>query len=111
MILGVLILALSDMNVASKLDAFFVNLGFSIAKKTDTQVILAAILAYRVTKDVNNIIWKFEKLWLKTYGVQINNICWGESLNLLTVGMNDGKINALKVNAENKYSSYEDVNL
>ena len=105
----IMFVALSDMNVVSKVDAFFSNLKFPWSKDKDVQAIIGAVLAFRVSKAEDNSNWKFERIWAKTYGVQTSVLAWSTQLGLLTVGMDNGKVNSIRVTAESQYKKNEDV--
>ncbi len=106
--LGILFVALSDMDVVSRVDAYFTNLKLPWDKKNDVQTIVGAVLAYRVTPGRDSD-WKFDRLWVKTYGFQTNILTWCPSLNLLAVGMDDGFVHGICVTPETGFKSHADV--
>ena len=103
--IGMLFLALSDMNISSRMDAFFTNIKLPWDKDSG-QIIVGAVLGYKVTKGAT---WKFERLWVQPYFLQTNILAWCGPLNLLTVGMDDGFVHGLKVTAASSYTSHEEV--
>ena len=44
---------------------------FPWEKKTDSHVTVGAIVAYRLNIDKKNEHWEFERLWTKSYPVQV----------------------------------------
>lgn len=102
-------IALSDMKITSRIDAYFTNLKLPWEKPTATHVTVGALVAYKVSKEAETGTWKFDRVWVKSYPVQTNILCWDNSLNMLAVGMDDGNIYYLKIAPEYRYMQYEDV--
>lgn len=57
------------MKITSRLDAYLTNITLSWGKYSGTHVTIGALLAYRVSKDADTGIWKFDRLWVKSYPV------------------------------------------
>lgn len=57
------------MNITSRVDAYLTNVNFPWEKKTDTHVTVGALMLYRFK--VENNVHSFEKLWVKSYPVQV----------------------------------------
>ena len=101
----IIFVALSDMNIASRIDAYITNTNFPWEKKTESHVTVGAIICFKV-KDVKGNT-SYEKLWLITYPVQIGCMAWDESTNTLNLGFDDGKIICYKVSSEFEYRQYD----
>ena len=109
-LLGILFIALSDMKITSRIDAYLTNATFPWEKSAGTHVTVGALLVYRVSRQADFYSdWKFDRLWVKSFPVQTNVMCWEGSLKLLAIGMDDGKIHCLRIAPENKYLQYEEV--
>ena len=106
---GVLFVALSDMNLTSRIDAYISNLSFPWSKKKETQVTVGALLVYKVEKTPEATNWVFTRLWVKSYAVQTNILSWAAELKLLTVGMDEGQIHCIRVLPESGFVQHEDV--
>jgi len=104
-----LFLALSDMSMISRVDAYFTNLKFPWDKKPEIQTVVGAVIGYKVKKNQENQLapWEFERMWVKPYGKQTSVLAWNQGLGLLAVGMDDGFVHGLKVTSENGYKLSE----
>ena len=103
-------MAMSDMDLLSRVDAYFTNIKLPWEKKqSELSAIIGAVVGYKATKDPATSEWKFERLWVKVYGIQTNVLAWCESLNLLVIGMDDGKVYGAKMTSESGYTSHDDV--
>lgn len=106
---GILFIALSDMRITSRIDAYLTNATFPWEKESGTHVTVGALLVYRVTRAANYTgDWKFDRLWVKSFPVQTNVLCWDSSLKMLAVGMDDGSIHCLRISTDHKYMQYEE---
>ena len=65
----ILILAIADMNITSRVDAYLTNVNFPWEKKTDAHVTVGALMLYKFKTEGDS--HTFEKLWLKSYPVQV----------------------------------------
>lgn len=96
-----MIVAMSDMNITSRLDAYLTNVSLIINKilqfsfpwekkgeQTDNYVGVGAISVYRVTKDKDDQ-WRFDRMWTKTFPSQVNS--------LLNLGLLSQQINPLQI--------------
>ena len=107
--IGIMFIALSDMNLTSRIDAYISNISFPWSKKKEAQVTVGALIVYKVEKDAASGPWKFTRLWVKSYSVQTNIIYWAAELKLLSVGMDEGDIHCLRVAPDTGYVQHEDV--
>ena len=57
------------MNITSRVDAYLTNVNFPWEKKTETHVTVGALMLYRFK--VENNSHSFEKLWVKSFPVQV----------------------------------------
>ena len=97
------------MKITSRIDAYLTNATFPWEKQGGTHVTVGALLVYKITRTGDYYgEWKFDRLWVKSFPVQTNSLCWEPSLKLLAVGMDDGKIHCLRISPEHKYTQYEE---
>lgn len=97
------------MKIASRIDAYITNVTFPWEKQSgSTHVTVGALLVYRYTPKEGTKDYKFDRLWVKSYPVQTNVLCWNPAMKMLAIGMDDGKIHCLKVSTEHKYMQYEE---
>lgn len=105
---GLMFVALSDMSIVSRVDAYFNNLKLLWKKDKESEAIVGAVVAYRVGKEADESV-KFERLWAKTYGFQTNVLAWSGPFHLLAIGMDDGKVHGIRSTPEAGYKTFEDV--
>lgn len=106
---GIVFIGLSDMKITSRIDAYLTNATFPWEKESGTHVTVGALLVYRVTRPADyNGEWKFDRLWVKSFPVQTNVLCWNSSLKMLAIGMDDGSIHCLRISTDHKYMQYEE---
>jgi WD40 repeat protein len=105
---GICYLACSDMNIASRMDAYITNVNFPWEKKTDAHISVGAVFAYKVTNDSNNAFY-FEKLWAKSFPKQTGVLSWEPESYTLAVGLDDGKIFFYKVNSESNFLQFDEL--
>jgi hypothetical protein len=101
--------ACSDMNIASRIDAYITNVNFPWEKKTDSNITVGAVFAFKTKEDpVTNEI-SFEKLWAKSFPTQTGVIYWDSESNTLAVGLDDGRIFFYKTSPESNYMHYDQI--
>jgi hypothetical protein len=105
---GICYLACSDMNIASRMDAYITNVNFPWEKKTDAHISVGAVFAYKVTNDSNNAFY-FEKLWAKSFPKQTGVLSWEPESYTLAVGLDDGKIFFYKVNSDSNFLQFDEL--
>ena len=66
-----MLLACSDMNIASRLDAYVTNFNLPWEKKTDAHISVGAVFAFKVTYNSDGN-YHFDKLWAKSFPTQVN---------------------------------------
>lgn len=103
----IIILAVSDMNITSRVDAYLTNVNFPWEKKTETHVTVGALMLYRFKVDNNS--HTFEKLWVKSFPVQTSCLYWEGEKNFLAVGLDNGKIKIYKIAPEMNFMQYDEV--
>ena len=105
-----LFIAISDMNIASRIDAYITNISFPWEKDTGAHVTVGALVVYSVDKNPKEEIeWQFERKWAKSYPYQTNILFWELNTKLLCIGMDDGNIHILRLPLEYKFMQYEEV--
>eukprot|EP00826_Nyctotherus_ovalis_P036085 TRINITY_DN3170_c0_g1_i3.p1 TRINITY_DN3170_c0_g1~~TRINITY_DN3170_c0_g1_i3.p1 ORF type:complete len:192 (-),score=12.35 TRINITY_DN3170_c0_g1_i3:227-802(-) len=97
------------MKITSRIDAYLTNATFPWEKESGTHVTVGALLVYRITRAADySGEWKFDRLWVKSFPVQTNVLCWNLSLKMLAIGMDDGSIHCLRISTDHKYMQYEE---
>lgn len=105
---NIIFMANSDMNIASRVDAYITNVNLPWEKKTDAHISVGAAFAYKVIIDSNNE-YSFDKLWAKSYPVQTGIINWDSESSTLSVGLDNGKIYFYKVSPDSNFMQYEEL--
>ena len=67
---NLMFLACSDMNIASRLDAYVTNFNLPWEKKTDAHISVGALFAFKVTYSSDGS-YHFDKLWAKSFPTQV----------------------------------------
>ena len=106
---NVLLIACSDMNITSRVDAYITNVNLPWEKKTDAHISVGAVFAYKVSTDSSGSISVVDKLWAKSYPVQTGVVSYESDSNTLIVGLDNGKICFYKVNPESNFMHIEEV--
>lgn len=104
---NLIFVALSDMNIASRLDAYLSNTTLPWEQKVDSHVTVGTVIAFKVVN--NDQGRKYEKLWVITYPVQTGCLSWESTINMLTVGFDDGKIICYKVSRDSEFKQYNEM--
>jgi len=101
---GWLIVALSDMKLASRLDSYLTNTSMPWEKKKDEATTFAsvgALLYYQVGVDPVSKNWTFYRKWAKNFSSQTNILEWSPEQKYTFVGLDSGKISLFKMNDNN----------
>eukprot|EP00830_Metopus_es_P017776 TRINITY_DN5966_c0_g1_i1.p1 TRINITY_DN5966_c0_g1~~TRINITY_DN5966_c0_g1_i1.p1 ORF type:complete len:510 (+),score=99.88 TRINITY_DN5966_c0_g1_i1:30-1532(+) len=106
---GLLFVALSNMDLASRLDAYLSNISLPWSKKEEIAITVGALMVYSVTKESDLKDWNFKLLWVKGYSVQTNVILWCPTLSILEIGLDDGFVRCLKIPMEEKGLKHEEL--
>jgi hypothetical protein len=106
---GIMIVACSDMNITSRVDAYITNVNLPWEKKTDAHISVGAVFCFKVSIDSSGNIHIEQKLWAKSYPIQTGVLCWDSESNTLAVGLDNGKIFFYKVNPESNFMHFEEV--
>ncbi len=69
---NLMFLACSDMNIASRLDAYVTNFNLPWEKKTEAHISVGAVFAFKVTHNSEGN-YHFDKLWAKSFPTQVIN--------------------------------------
>ena len=108
--IDIMFIALSDMKITSRIDAYLTNVALPWEKKGGTHVTVGALLVYRVTLPPSGVgDWKFDRLWVKSFPVQTSVMAWDSTLKMLAIGMDDGKLICLRIASDHKFMQYEEV--
>jgi hypothetical protein len=106
---SILFITLGEMKVTSRIDAYLTNVTFPWEKSSDNFIIVGAIVCYKVSKDEITKQRKFTRLWVKPYPVQTSKLRYDPNSHLVGIGLDDGKVNVLKVKSDNQYLSFDDI--
>ncbi|CAD8199045.1 unnamed protein product [Paramecium pentaurelia] len=97
----------SDMNVASRVDAYLTNMKMPWEKEAPPTLLAVGCLECWVkTNDENE--FKYERMWNKTYPSQAICLYWDAVTSTLIVGLDEGKLNLLKVPQESQFIRYDE---
>jgi hypothetical protein len=107
---NVLMIACSDMNITSRVDAYITNVNLPWEKKIEAHISVGAVIAYKVSIDSNGTHY-FDKVWAKSYPVQTGVVYWEGESNIMAVGLDNGKINVFKVHPESNFMQFEEVGI
>mmetsp|Transcript_6195 Transcript_6195/g.5573 ORF Transcript_6195/g.5573 Transcript_6195/m.5573 type:complete len:128 (+) Transcript_6195:397-780(+) len=102
---NIMFVAMSDMNITSRIDAYLTNISLPWEKKTaktDNYVSVGALSAYKVITD-NDDNWEFLRMWTISFPSQTNVLCWSQEIETLYVGLDSGKVHIYKVPKEYNY--------
>jgi hypothetical protein len=105
---GILFVTVSDMNLTSRIDAYLTNMTFPWEKKTEAHVTVGALFVFKVTVDTDDT-WSFDRMWMKSFPNQTTSLMWHDLSNQLFVGLDSGKIQALKIPRELNFMQYDEV--
>lgn len=68
---NLMFLVCSDMNIASRLDAYVTNFNLPWEKKTDAHISVGAVFSFKVTCNSEGT-YHFDKLWAKSFPTQVS---------------------------------------
>jgi len=107
---GVLMVAMSDMNVTSRIDSYLTNFSLPWEKTPGSDIVstVGALALYQVSFGKNEE-WKFERMWIKTFSSQTNILNWNAEMETLLIGLDSGKVIGLKIPSKHHYMRYEEV--
>jgi hypothetical protein len=106
---GIMIVACSDMNIASRVDAYITNVNLPWEKKTEAHISVGAVFCYKIVSDSHGNINIADKLWAKSFPIQTGVLSWDTESNTLAVGLDNGKISFYKINPESNFMHFEEV--
>jgi hypothetical protein len=106
---GIMIVACSDMNITSRVDAYITNVNLPWEKKTDAHISVGAVFCFKVVADSSGNMHIEQKLWAKSFPTQTGVLYWETESNTLAVGLDNGKIYFYKVNPESNFMHFEEV--
>lgn len=96
-----------DMNVASRMDAYLTNMKMPWEK--DAPPTLLSVGALECWAQTSDTEYKFDRLWSKTFPKQAICLYWDNNSYTLFVGLDDGKLNQIKIPQDSNFIRYEDV--
>ncbi|KAM3143094.1 hypothetical protein pb186bvf_004680 [Paramecium bursaria] len=105
---NVIFILSSDMNVASRFDAYLTNMKMPWEKEAPPTLLAVGCLECWVKANDENE-FKYERVWNKTYPSQAICMYWDPTTSTLLVGLDEGKINVLKIPAENGFARYDET--
>jgi hypothetical protein len=103
---NIIFIILSDMNIASRVDAYITNVNLPWEKKTEAHISVGAFFAFRVHYDTNKG-YKFQKLFAKSFPEQTHCLNFDKESNTINIGLDSGRIFFYKLNPDSNYSQYE----
>jgi hypothetical protein len=106
---GIMIVACSDMNITSRVDAYITNVNLPWEKRTDAHISVGAVFCFKIITDSSGNVEIADKLWAKSYPIQTGVLCWDSESNTLAVGLDNGKICCYKINPESNFMHFEEV--
>jgi hypothetical protein len=101
---NVLIAACSDMSLISRIDSEITNVKLPWEEETNSHISIGGVIVYKL--DNNNVV---DRLWTKSYPKQTGVVSWCNETNVLTVGLDDGKIILYKVNKDSNFTQFDEV--
>ena len=98
---GWIFVALSDMKLASRLDAYLTNAKMPWEKKEkeeeQTYATVGGLLLYNVNVEPDGKQWMFSRMWAANFPSQTNILHWTPEQKLLFIGLDSGAIHVYKV--------------
>eukprot|EP00349_Pseudokeronopsis_sp_Brazil_P009175 CAMPEP_0202961928 /NCGR_PEP_ID=MMETSP1396-20130829/6027_1 /ASSEMBLY_ACC=CAM_ASM_000872 /TAXON_ID= /ORGANISM="Pseudokeronopsis sp., Strain Brazil" /LENGTH=316 /DNA_ID=CAMNT_0049682157 /DNA_START=155 /DNA_END=1105 /DNA_ORIENTATION=- len=107
--LHLMFVAMSDMNITSRIDAYLTNFSLPWEKKTanDNYVSVGALSTYKVIVDKDDN-WEFLRMWTVSFPSQTNVLEWCREQETLFVGLDSGKVHIYKVPSKVNYMTYDE---
>jgi len=96
------------MNVASRVDAYLTNMKMPWEKEAPPTLLSVGALECWIVSSGDEE-YKFERVWSKTYPLQAICLHWETESQTLLVGLDEGKLNILKIAADVNFLRYEEV--
>ncbi|EAR93569.2 PX-SNARE domain protein (macronuclear) [Tetrahymena thermophila SB210] len=104
---GVLFVLCGDMNVASRVDAYLTNMKMPWEKEQPQTLLSVGTLECWLQNNQGGL--DFEKAWSIPYPLQAICMHWEPSSCILSVGLDEGRVNQIRVNKEIAYTRYENL--
>ena len=99
--------ACSDMNIASRVDSYMMNVNLPWDKKDGEHLTVGAIFAFKLNFGASNPTDIFEKRWAKSFRTQTGVINYNIEKSILMVGLDMGEVILYHTGIESKYCDYE----
>jgi hypothetical protein len=96
------------MNVASRVDAYLTNMKMPWEKEAPPTLLAVGCLECWV-KVNDESDFKYERMWNKTYPSQAICLYWDGTTSTLLIGLDEGKINLLKVPPESGFVRFDEM--
>lgn len=103
---GVVFIICSDMNIASRVDAYITNVNLPWESKTDTHISVGAFFAFKVKFDINKG-FHFDKVFAKSFPEQTGVVNYDRESYTVNIGLDTGRIVFYKLNPESSFTQYE----
>jgi WD40 repeat protein len=109
----------SDMNIASRVDAYISNVNLPWEKKTDSHITVGAIFTFKIKENKNENNDKndnnnknnisYEKIWVKSFPEQTGVISFEKKSYTLLIGLDMGNIIIYRTNERSNFLKYEEI--
>ena len=108
---GFLFVAMSEMNIGSRLDSYITNFTMPWEKKKQknasnnnavySTVGAVALYKMKLTKNSENVVdgWTFTHLWTKNFALQTGSMAWDDNEGILYIGFDQGKVVRLRIDS------------
>jgi hypothetical protein len=109
---GLLFIAESEMNVASRLDSYLTNFTFPWEKAAagqENSATVGALVVYKVAVNPSTDEWSFDRMWTRTFNSQTNVLHWCADMETLFVGLDSGMTYQLFIPKEYNHMRYQEV--
>ena len=104
---GIIFLVCSDMNIASRLDAYITNINLPWEEKSSSHISVGAFFVFKVLFNPEKG-FKFEKLYAKSYKEQTGTLAYNKEGNTVLIGLDSGRIICYKIDSESNFTKYEE---
>ena len=97
----------SDMNIASRVDSYIINVNLPWEKKTGEHLTVGAVFAFKLNFNSSNPSEIFEKKWAKSFPIQTGVVNYNIEKSILMLGLDNGKFFLYQTGIESKFCEYE----
>lgn len=107
---GILFLAMSDMNITSRVDAYLTNFSMPWEKKQNVSVAqsVGAVIAVKITpkKENGEIKWSYMRMWSANFPSQTNIMHWNNQSDMLYVGLDNGEVHRYHIPKDSNFVKF-----